>query len=289
MSLTEEQIASYRQDGYLIVRGVMPLDEVHALQEVTDRFIERSRTMTQSDGVIELDAGHTADHPRIRRLKSPHLQHERYAAALADPRLLDIVEALIGRDIRWHHTKLNAKAPGGGRQVEWHTDWGYYPHTNSDLLEIGIALDPITEDNGCLRVLAGSHLGPVYDHYEHGKFVGAVAPGSFDMAATVPIELELGDISLHHVRLLHGSGPNLSDRPRRLLLQGYAAVDAWPLMAHHQPTDWPEWDERILRGSPSKDARLDGSPVRIPLPLQKALGLFDTQAQMAVSHYPEGT
>jgi ectoine hydroxylase-related dioxygenase (phytanoyl-CoA dioxygenase family) len=204
---------------------------------------------------------------------------------LAHPTLLDIVEALIGPNIRWHHTKLNAKAPGGGRQVEWHTDWGYYPHTNSDLLEIGVALDPITERNGGLRILAGSHTGPVWDHYEGDDFVGAVAPGSFDMDATVPIDLEIGDISLHHVRALHGSAPNLSDRPRRLLLQGYAAADAWPLMANHQPADWPPWDERMLRGNPTRDARLDGSPVRIPLPLTRALGLFDTQSKMTRSHY----
>lgn len=285
MSLNSEQIIQYEETGYLIVRDVLDGSQIGELQSITDEFIDRSRSMTESDGVIELDDGHAADQPRIRRIKSPHKHHPAYAASLANLTLLDMVESLIGPDIRWHHTKLNAKAPGGGRQVEWHTDWGYYPHTNQDLLEIGIALDPITTENGCLRVLEGSHLGPVLDHYEDGTFVGAVAPGSFDMDATVPIELEIGDISLHHVRLLHGSGPNLSDRPRRLLLQGYAAADAWPLMANHQPTDWPEWDARILRGQPTKDARLDGSPVRIPLPLQKALGLFDTQAQLSVSHY----
>ena len=125
----------------------------------------------------------------------------------------------------------------------------------------------------------------MWDHYEGERFVGAVAPGSFDMDASVPIELELGDISLHHVRALHGSAPNMSDRPRRLLLQGYAAADAWPLMAHHQPDDWPPWNARMVRGEATRDARLDGSPVRIPLPVAKALGLFDTQAQMATSHY----
>ena len=101
------------------------------------------------------------------------------------------------------------------------------------------------------------------------------------------IELEVGDISIHHVRLLHGSGPNLSSKPRRLLLQGYAAVDARPPMANDQPADWPEWNDRILRGNPTVDMRLDGSsvPVPIPRPLQKALGLFDTQAQLSGSHY----
>jgi ectoine hydroxylase-related dioxygenase (phytanoyl-CoA dioxygenase family) len=285
MSLTAEQVESYNDRGYIILRDVLSADEVAELQSVTDAFLERSRAMSQSDSGIELEDHHTAENPAIRRIKSPHKQHPVYAASLANPTLLDIVESLIGPDIRWHHTKLNAKAPGGGRQVEWHTDWGYYPHTNEDLLEIGIALDPITEENGCLRVLEGSHKGGVWDHYQDGTFVGAVAPGTFDMDASVPIEIGLGDISIHHVRILHGSSPNLSTKPRRLLLQGYAAADAWPLMGHHQPEDWPEFDARMLRGRPTTDPRLESVPVRIPLPVQQALGLFDTQAQLSVSHY----
>ncbi len=287
-ALTPEQIEFYRTEGYVIVRGVLDSDEIAELQSVADEFIERSRSMTESDALIELDEGHSAATPRIRRIKSPHRHHETFARSLDNPEILDRVESLLGPNIRWHHSKLNAKAPEGGRQVEWHTDWAYYPHTNSDLLEVGIALDSITTQNGCLHILPGSHLGPVWDHYEGDRFVGAVAPGSFDMGATVPVELETGDISIHHVRVLHGSAPNLSAHTRRLLLQGYAAADAWPLMAHHQPDDWPPWDERLLRGEPTRDARLDGSPVRIPLPLQRALGLFDTQAQMHRSHYADG-
>lgn len=288
VALSDDDVDGYRRDGYVVVRSALSTSEIEAMQRATDEFMERARSLDESDDVIELDNGHSAAEPRIRRIKSPHRHHQAFATSLVHPVLLDLVERLIGPDIRWHHTKLNAKAPGGGRQVEWHTDWGYYPHTNSDLLEIGIALDPITERNGCLRILPGSHLGPVWDHYESDTFVGAVAPGSFDMAATVPIELELGDVSIHHVRVLHGSAPNLSDQPRRLLLQGYAAADAWPLMAPHQPDDWPAWNERIVRGEPTRDARLDGSPVRIPLPLTRALGLFDTQSRMTKSHYEEG-
>ena len=95
-------------------------------------------------------------------------------------------------------------------------------------------------ENGCLYVLPGSHVGPALDHTENGIFVGAVPAGSFDSDGVEPLVLEPGDISIHHVRLLHGSGPNRTDGKRRLLLQGYAAADAWPIMAQHQPSDWPE-------------------------------------------------
>ncbi|MXZ99488.1 MAG: phytanoyl-CoA dioxygenase family protein [Acidimicrobiaceae bacterium] len=186
-------------------------------------------------------------------------------------------------------SKLNAKHPGGSAQVEWHADWGYYPHTNDDLLEISIALDPSTEASGCLKVLPGSHVGPALDHTENGRFVGAVPVGSFDPQAAVSLELEPGDVSIHHVRLLHGSGPNRSRFQRRLLLQGYAAVDAWPLMAQHQPSDWPAWDDRILRGRPSVEARLAPCPVKVPLPVAPALGLYEIQRGLSRSHFAEAS
>ena len=239
--------------------------------------------MIDVDEVASRAAGRTL----IRRIKSPHLNHLTFARSLALPDFLDLIEQLIGPNIRWHHTKLNAKQPAGSGHVEWHTDWGYYPHTNCDMLEIGIALDPSTKENGCLWALPGSHHGPALDHSEDGVFVGAVPPGSFDRSKALPLELAPGDISIHHVRLLHGSGPNSTEHQRRLLLQGYAAADAWPLMAQHQPSDWPEWDERILRGGPTATARLDSSPVLVPLPVTAALGLFDTQRLMAVSHFED--
>lgn len=285
--LSTEQLVAYRRDGFTVVSGAVDDALLAALIAAADRFGDEAKTLTADSATIELDdtASTIGGGSLIRRIKSPHLHDPAFARALMSPSLLDMVEQLIGPDFRWHHTKLNAKQPSGSGQVEWHTDWGYYPHTNADLLEIAIAIDPSTEANGCLRVLPGSHRGPALDHTEAGIFVGAVRPNSFDGSKTVPLLLEPGDISIHHVRLLHGSGPNRTDKERRLLLQGYAAADAWPLMAHHQPNDWPVWDERMLRGSPTAEARLDGSPVRIPLPITAALGLFDTQSMMTSSHF----
>lgn len=286
--LSEEQIGQYQRDGFVIVREALPQNTVEELRSTADQFAVTASSMAQSDSVLELDdVASVQGGSLIRRIKSPHLHHEVFAQSLANPQLLDMAAQLIGPDIRWHHTKLNAKQPSGSGHVEWHTDWGYYPHTNADLLEIGIAVDPSTKENGCLWVLPGSHLGPALDHSENGRFVGAVPPGSFDLDATVPLELEPGDISIHHVRLLHGSGPNRTQSQRRLLLQGYAAADAWPIMAQHQPSDWPEWDQRMLRGSPTTIARSDGSPTIIPLPSANALGLFDTQRQLSISHFSQ--
>ena len=138
-----------------------------------------------------------------------------------------------------------------------------------------------------MLVVPGTHTGRAYDHSQNGRFVGGVRPGEFDPADVVPVELQPGDISLHHVRLLHGSGQNHSDQQRRLLLHGYSAADAWPIMARSQPSDWPEWDAQILRGSPTTEARLEACPVVVPLPDPPAFGLFKLQAEMEESHFAE--
>ena len=162
MTLTPAQIDSYERNGYLVVSDVLTGDEMAELRETADFFAEQARRLTADSHVIELDdSPHLAgEPPLIRRLKSPHSHHETFAAILAHPGLLDIVADLIGADIRWIHTKLNAKHPGGSAQAEWHTDWGYYPHTNDSVLELGIAIDPSTEASGCMLVVPGSHTGP---------------------------------------------------------------------------------------------------------------------------------
>ncbi len=287
MTLTPAQIDSYERNGYLVVSDVLTGDEMAELRETADFFAEQARRLTADSHVIELDdSPHLAgEPPLIRRLKSPHSHHETFAAILAHPGLLDIVADLIGADIRWIHTKLNAKHPGGSAQAEWHTDWGYYPHTNDSVLEVGIAIDPSTEASGCMLVVPGSHTGPALDHSQNGRFIGAVPVGAFDPADAVAVELMPGDVSLHHVRLLHGSGPNRTIRQRRLLLHGYAAVDAWPIMARSQPKDWPEWNDQILRGRPAAHARMEPCPVAIPLPDPPPFGLYKLQQQMEVSHF----
>ena len=291
MALTADQIESYERDGYVVVKDVLTAAEMAELRAAADFFAEQALHLKADSDVIELDdAAHLADGPPlIRRLKSPHTNHEAFGKALAHPDVLDIVEDLIGPDIRWIHTKLNAKHPGGSALAEWHTDWGFYPHTNESVLELGIAIDPSTEASGCMLVVPGSHTGPALDHSQNGRFIGAVQVGAVDPADVVAVEVMPGDVSLHHVRLLHGSGPNRTAHQRRLLLHGYAAVDAWPIMARSQPADWPEWDEQILRGSPSTHARMEACPVVIPMPDPPPFGLYKLQAELDGSHFAEAS
>jgi ectoine hydroxylase-related dioxygenase (phytanoyl-CoA dioxygenase family) len=176
------------------------------------------------------------------------------------------------------------KMPEGGRQVEWHTDWGHHPHTNDDMLAVGIALDDITEENGCLMVIPGSHKWDAISHHEDGFFVGAVDINSFDVKKAINITSNAGGISIHHVRTLHGSAPNMSDKPRRLLLLEFSATDAFPVSGIG--TSWDEWNKQIFRGKPTIQPRLEKIPVLLPKPLRgENKNIFELQSNMKKSHF----
>ncbi len=100
----------------------------------------------------------------------------------------------------------------------------------------------------------------------------------FTTEGAVPILLEAGAISIHHVRTLHGSQPNTSPNPRRLLLYRYCAIDAWPLAGFGS---WDAFNATIVRGEPTSVARVTDVPVRMPVPAGERGGsLYETQMMM---------
>ncbi|MXW96341.1 MAG: phytanoyl-CoA dioxygenase family protein, partial [Acidimicrobiaceae bacterium] len=113
--LTPGQVEAYRSDGYVVVRNALPHRSVVRLRDAADAFAEQALRLSGDTDVIELEdaAAFNGAPARVRRIKSPHLHHETFAAALAHPPLLDMVEALIGADIRWHHTKSERGLIGG--------------------------------------------------------------------------------------------------------------------------------------------------------------------------------
>jgi len=278
--LTQAQVDFYHENGYLGVENVLSTDEVAELQHVTDEFVDKSRAVSQHTDVFDLEPGHTAENPRLRRLKDPFKHHPAYLRTLHHPKILDIVSQLIGYALRSNGNKLNLKYSTFGSPVEWHQDWSFYPHTNDDLLAVGVCIDPMTMENGALLVIPGSHKGPVLDHHSksRGVFVGAVTDEDFTGENAVPILLDAGGISIHHVRTLHASAPNTSPNPRRLLLSQYCALDAWPLAAF---SNWDAFNATIIRGEPTNVPRLANVPVRIPLPAgEKGGSIYETQMMM---------
>ncbi len=179
------------------------------------------------------------------------------------PKLLDAIELLVGPNIEIQHCKINWKPPEkGAGEVKWHQDFPYLPHTNHDLCGAFVVLDKTTPENGCMRVIPGSHkFGQLKHIDENGKLLNHVNDRSFDQTRykAVDLLLEAGDMSVHHVLSLHSSYPNQSDNPRCAIIYEFRAADAMQIGGGFTKTTGV-----LVRGCASQIIRCDAGSVRIP-------------------------
>jgi len=268
----------YREQGYVVVPDLVDRQTLAEMRRAIDFYVEGARTVTEHDDIYDLEPSHRSDRPRVRRIKKPHALDAVFSDFMRSERLLAIAKQLLGPAVRLYGSKLNIKAPEYGSPVEWHQDWAFYPHTNDDVLAVGVMLDDMLVENGPLMVMPGSHKGPVYDHHADGYFCGAMDPETcpLDFTQAVPLTGRAGTCSFHHVRMVHGSAQNTSRLPRQLLLYELAAADAWPLVTG--VGNLAEFDSKLLCGASSIEPRVTAVPVRMPLPPARGQGsIYENQ------------
>ncbi|MGB0207372.1 MAG: phytanoyl-CoA dioxygenase family protein [Candidatus Puniceispirillaceae bacterium] len=285
--LSREQIEFYHEHGYLLVENVLSDVELKTLQTITYDLIEKSKDITESNDAYDLDEGHSRHTPRLTRIKLPHKQDPYFWEVLTQSNVTRVLNDLLGEDTTLITAKLNTKAPGGGQAVEWHQDWAFYPHTNDDLLAFGIMLEDVTPDNGPLMVIPGTHKGPLLSHKHEGLFCGAIHPDDplFEQEKAVTLTGKAGSMTVHHVRTLHGSAPNMSDKNRLILFYELASGDAWPILGagsylHElgQRKFWEDLQTRLVTGSIITEPRLEKVPASMPLaPAADNTSIFKTQ------------
>jgi ectoine hydroxylase-related dioxygenase (phytanoyl-CoA dioxygenase family) len=284
--ITEADVAFYREQGYLVVPGVLDPETLARTRREIAGILEGARGIADHTDVYDLEPTHRPDAPRVRRIKTPHVHFDYFRTLARLPAMVEILQRLLGPSgVRLHGSKINLKSAGYGAPVEWHQDWAFYPHTNDDLLAVGVMLDDCALENGPLLVMPGSHRGPVWDHHQDGAFCGAMDAGATPLrfADAVPLTAPAGSMSFHHVRLVHGSAQNLSDRPRTLLLYEYAAADAWPLLG---VPDLAAFDAKLVAGAPTITPRVEPVPVRMPLPPARRQGsIYENQSIARGSYF----
>ncbi|MBA2479641.1 MAG: phytanoyl-CoA dioxygenase family protein, partial [Planctomycetes bacterium] len=219
-SLTSEQIARYWSDGFLTIDGVFSPEEVADL-----------RAAAAASDIAQAQAQQGADAQTVHLLGLTS-RHPAFHALARDPRIIRLLAPLMGPDIQLQHSKLATKPLTKGRGAfAWHQDFAYYPHTNTDLLAVMVMLDDATPDNGCMRMVRGSHRLGMLEHRINGFFSGGCTETSrwADPASVVDITPKAGGISIHHCLTLHGSDVNHSGLPRRGVVYSYRADDAYQL------------------------------------------------------------
>jgi len=263
--LSQKQREFYFDQGYLLLEKIIPADIVETLRATTREMMDRSRAVTKSDAVWDLETGHSASRPRLRRLSAPCDHHPAYWNYVSNTLSADISADLLGPDVKFHHSKLNFKASEGGTEVKWHQDIQFWPHTNYSLLTIGTYIYDCTVDNGALGVIAGSHNGPLYDQYNDKKqWTGCLSDADcrqLDMSKETYLEGPAGSLTIHNCRTVHGSKPNDTDIDRPLFLATLASADAFAYTGNPIKSRYEHFH---IRGNPARWAHHDPRPCLLP-------------------------
>lgn len=240
------QVDQYHQQGFLVVEHVLTSEEIAALQHDFDQWVEESRSQSApwgntQDGRsrFDIESDHSADHPSLRRVSSPNDISAAYRHAALQSRMAQIAGQLIGGcGARYHHSKINSKLPHTATKMEWHQDFLFTPHSNDDIVTALLMVSEVTPENGPLNVVPGSHRGPLYSHWQDGRFTGAVEPAVVKEQCQQPSACfgPSGSVCFMHTRLLHASSPNETEWPRTLFIAVYAAEDALPFGENPLPS-----------------------------------------------------
>jgi hypothetical protein len=224
--LTADEIAAYARDGQVTPAWRLPPARLAAMQDALARLIA-ARPDVAPDFIA-----------------LPHVPWEgpggigiarEFFGFATDPDLLDLVEPLIGPDIVMWASAVFCKPPAVGREVPWHQDGQYWPIRPRATVTIWIALDDVAADNGCMRIIPGSHRMGEFSHEVSDRedlvLNNVLNDPRLDLGTARDIVLEAGQVSLHDVALVHGSQPNVSGRRRA----GYA-IRYMPSTSHYDRT-----------------------------------------------------
>ncbi len=265
MTGTGSYRAQFERDGYVLAKGLLSRAEAAELRadghqilaRLTGRYDVDGTWSTEAPAAAEAGAGAaTGSDDRPARLEHCHDVQFHSAAFnryLSDPRLMDVAAEVLGSpNVQLHHNKLFVKPPSVGTRFPMHQDWPFFPHANDSVIAAIIHLDDADEEHGCVKVVPGSHrLGRVA---HLGERDWHLPPEDFALDAALSVPAEAGDVLLFSCLTVHGSGPNISDRPRT----------TW-LIQLRDPADQPTVDRHR---SPGQGTMLRGrNDVRPPPPV----------------------
>ncbi len=228
MSMTQQQIEQFNEDGYVIVRGLFDKEEM-------DLLIQKAK----ADAGLQESAYGREDRQgnTIKLALWNHPGDDLYGIFSRSRRMVEGMEAFLGGEVYHWHSKMILKEPFVGGAWEWHQDYGYWYNDGClmpDMASCSVALDPATRENGCMQVLRGSHkMGRI----EHGVAAGQTGADLLRVEAAkerfelVYCEMAPGDAMFFHGNLLHASSPNDSPNPRWSLISCYNRADNSPFKA----------------------------------------------------------
>ena len=220
MRLNAEQQAAWERDGFLVIEDLFTAEEIPAMIREVDDVLAEARKEERAAGKKPEQVLASGVYVGLS------VRREFFRRVARDPRLLDPLEDIFGPRIGFLSDKVVFKDHAVDYESPWHQDWAYWK--GSHKVSIWVALDPATGENGCLRILPGSHrAGLEHDRVEAVPGFGErldPAQRGFDLAKAVTLPARPGTAIFFHDLTLHASQPNRSGRERRALILTYRSL-----------------------------------------------------------------
>lgn len=252
----EDALASYWSDGYAIIRGLFGADEMEEIAAATDQLYAEGVAHGRSfrHGNLFYNIAESADgEPLVRMAQWPSYHQRVLNAVRLDLRIAQLLEPLIGRNLKQIINQVHWKAPGSLGDFAWHQDSrsrrpaSAYRNLAASYVQTGLAIDPHTPESGCMRFIPASHLRGDLGMDCSRKALGTAMTGKalddigLEESAAVDLLLKPGDFAMWSPYLVHGSGSNRSAHRRRLYINGYVRA---------QDCDRGEWAFRDGKPTP---------------------------------------
>ena len=281
--ITNSEYKFYQRNGYIVKRNLILQGEIKKITDLINKFLTKEKKRRSKiknlggthDNLFVYNSNSLAKR-EILRLNNPHEKHPLFYKLSRHKKVITIVKKLLGGTVRFQLGKLNFKLPTQKwGEVDWHQDWGFYSHTNDDLVTVKIYFEKCAEENGPLKVIPGSHKQKIFNHHnKQNQFIGKIdaKKEKINIKKSVSLIGDGGTVTFHHVRMVHGSGLNYKNSIRPLMLFGYRAVDAWPIVEDgnlNPNKDFEAYNEEIIVGSKSLAPRIENVPILLSLPKKK--------------------
>jgi phytanoyl-CoA hydroxylase len=247
--LSDDQKSFYRENGYILVPGLLTPEEAAAYRSETHSLMARLSDVSGKRNDATWESAKDIAGGAVTQLLHCH-DVQFYSAAfsrlLVNERLTGVAADIIGPNVQLHHTKAFIKPPEKGSPFPMHQDAPFFPHDHHSMIAVILHFDDAPLEKGCVRVVPGSHRRGMLPHIGEGSF--HLDPGEYPVAGATPCPAKAGDALFFSYLTIHGSGVNTSQEARTTLL-----------IQMRDPTDPPTFRTHESRGQGMMLAGIDPS------------------------------
>ena len=216
VTITAEQQAFYRDQGYLIIPGLLSQADIADMRAIHVEATERGRAELAAGGKeakMQWEQEADADGQRVlRKIDNPFIKYPAFERILTSRKVLGVVHDLLGPELYYHSSKMMCKPPRVGRRKPWHQDFAYWDDMDPNQLTLWIAIDESTKENGCMQLIPESHKRGLIKHEQLDDW--QIREDGIADERVLFAEMQPGDGLFFDVLTLHASDPNRSDKRR---------------------------------------------------------------------------